>query len=64
MTGEQNLGGAPIASASPTTEEYRVLLPIDVDGRVYEYGQVVSLDMATAKLYAHALVRVETAGVK
>ncbi len=40
-------------------EHYRVLLPIDVDGEIYQYDQVVELDAATAKQFAHALVRVE-----
>jgi len=40
------------------TEKYRVLLPIDVDGTVYQFGQVVELTAETAKQYSHALVRV------
>jgi hypothetical protein len=39
-------------------KKYRVLLPIDVDGKVYQYGQVVELDATLAKDYSHALVRV------
>jgi hypothetical protein len=40
------------------TQKYRVLLPIDVDGTVYQFGQVVELDATVAKDYSHALVRV------
>ena len=40
------------------TQKFRVLLPIEIDGAQYPYGQVVELDLATAKLYSHALVHV------
>jgi hypothetical protein len=43
------------------TAKYRVLLPIDVDGKIFQYDQVVELDAETAKQYAHALVRVPAA---
>ena len=44
--------------------KYRVLLPISVNGATYQYGQEVELDVATAKQYAHALVRVEEETVR
>jgi len=39
--------------------EYRVLLPIDVEGHIYQFGSVVELDLETAKAYSHALLAVE-----
>ncbi len=39
--------------------KYRVVLPVEIDGQVYEFGQVVDLELATAELYAHALIAVE-----
>jgi len=50
-------GGAPATQAS--TAKYRVVLPIAIGEATYAFGQVVELDAATAKLYNHALVRVE-----
>ena len=38
---------------------YRVLLPVEIDGIVYNFGQVVELDLERAALYAHALIAVE-----
>ena len=35
--------------------DYTVGLPIEVAGRVYQYGETVELDDATAALYGHAL---------
>jgi hypothetical protein len=39
-----------------TTKRYRVTLPIDVDGRTYQYGDIAELEMETAIDYAHALI--------
>ena len=63
MTGEQNLGG-PVEKPATATDKFRVLLPIEIDGKVYGYGQEIELDMETAKQYAHALVRVESKEAK
>ena len=38
---------------------YRVVLPVDIDGRIYEYGSTIELDIETATLYSHALMAVE-----
>ncbi|MDE2097865.1 MAG: hypothetical protein KGL39_11500 [Patescibacteria group bacterium] len=38
---------------------YRVILPIEIDGKKYEHGSVVSLDMKTAEEYAFALLPAE-----
>lgn len=62
MSGEQNVGGTPKQpKPAGAMAEYRVLLPVDIEGRTYQYGETVELDAATAKAYAHALVRVEAA---
>jgi len=68
-TGEENVGmptqtkpgtvAAPPAQPDGAMAEYRVLLPVDIAGKIYQYDAVVALDAATAKTYAHALVRVE-----
>jgi hypothetical protein len=42
--------------------KYRVILPIDVDGTVYQHGHIVELDVETAKLYSHALIALEEKG--
>lgn len=39
-------------------KKYLVSLPIDVAGTIYQHGQTVELDDATAKLYVHALIAV------
>lgn len=38
---------------------FRVVLPIDIDGKLFQFGQTVELDVETAKAYSHALVRVD-----
>jgi hypothetical protein len=44
-------------------KRYRVLLAIEVDGRIYEFGETVELDAKTAWEYRHALmVACEDAG--
>jgi hypothetical protein len=43
------------------TEDYRVLLPVEIGGELYEYGATANLDAATAKAYKDALVRVADA---
>lgn len=40
-------------------KKYKVILPIDVAGIVYQHGSTVELDLETAKLYSHALMAVE-----
>lgn len=40
-------------------KKYRVTLPVEIDGVVYNYGDVVELDLEVAALYAHALIVVE-----
>jgi hypothetical protein len=40
-------------------KKFRVVLPIEVDGRIYEFGAVVEMDLETARLYSHALIAVE-----
>lgn len=37
-------------------KKYRVSLPIDVNGTIYQHGATVELDDATALLYSHALI--------
>jgi hypothetical protein len=39
--------------------KYRVLLAVDIDGRIYGVGETVELDDQTATDYNHALVAVE-----
>ena len=41
---------------------FRVLLPIEIDGRMYEFGSVVELDLETAGGYSHALIACEEGG--
>jgi hypothetical protein len=40
-------------------KKFRVLLPIEIDGRIYEFGSTVELDLETALLYSHALMACE-----
>ena len=40
-------------------ERYRVTLPIDIGGRIYQFGETVELDAETAAAYAHALIKEE-----
>ena len=35
---------------------YRVTLPIEIDGVIHNFGEVVELDLEIAALYAHALI--------
>jgi hypothetical protein len=37
-------------------KKYRVSLPIDLSGTVYQPGATVELNDETAKLYGHALI--------
>ena len=34
---------------------FTVVLPIEVNGRIYQHGATVELDAETAALYSHAL---------
>jgi hypothetical protein len=43
-------------------KRFRVLLPIEIDGRIYEFGSVVELDLETALAYSHALIACEEEG--
>ena len=36
-------------------KKFEVLLPIDVEGRIYQHGETVELDEEIALLYSHAL---------
>lgn len=38
---------------------YKVLLAVEIEGRIYGHGSVVELDLETAARYAHALIAVE-----
>jgi len=40
-------------------QKYRVVLPVEVDGKVYEFGSVVELTLDIAKGLSHALIAVE-----
>jgi hypothetical protein len=42
-----------------TKRQYRVILPVEIDGRVLAYGETVELETQTAVDYAHALIAVE-----
>ncbi len=37
-------------------KRYKVLLPIEVNGRIYQHGEMVELEENAAKLYSHALI--------
>jgi hypothetical protein len=39
--------------------KYRVTLPVDIGGRIWNFGEVVELDIETAAAYAHALIALE-----
>ncbi len=38
---------------------YRVILPVEIEGKAYGYGDVAELPMETAAEFAHALIAVE-----
>jgi len=40
-------------------KKFRVTLPIEIDGVMYEFGAIVELSDEQAALYAHALIAVE-----
>jgi hypothetical protein len=42
-------------------KNYRVLLPVEIDGRIYQFGETVELDVATAVEYSNALATCEAA---
>jgi hypothetical protein len=58
MNQEEN-AGAPATQPKPGTARYRVTLPVDIEGTIYQYGQTVDLDEATATAYSHALLSVD-----
>ena len=37
-------------------KKFKVLLPIEVNGRIYQHGEPIELEENTAKLYSHALI--------
>lgn len=37
------------------TKRFRVVLPVEVAGRVYQHGEIVELDEEMAEGYIHAL---------
>lgn len=39
-------------------KRYRVLLPIDVGGRIYQFGEEIELELDEAVKYSHALIAV------
>lgn len=40
-------------------KRYWVTLPVEIDGVVYNFGEIVELELEVAALYAHALIAVE-----
>lgn len=42
--------------------KYRVVLPIDIGGRVFHFGDVAEIDIETAIEYSHALIEIEEDG--
>jgi hypothetical protein len=43
-------------------KRYRVILPVEIDGKVYEYGHMVELELEQALAYAHALILLDVKG--
>jgi hypothetical protein len=41
---------------------YRVLLAIEVDGKIYQHGAIVELPSEIAVNYSHALIALEEKG--
>jgi len=42
------------------TRTYRVTLPIQINGRIFNFGETVELELDQALAYAHALIALET----
>jgi hypothetical protein len=42
-----------------TKRWYRVILPVEIDGRAFAYGETAELETETAVEFAHALIAVE-----
>ena len=40
-------------------KRYRVTLPVEIDGVIHNFGEIVELELEVAALYAHALIAVE-----
>jgi hypothetical protein len=40
-------------------KKFRVVMPIEVGGVIYQHGSTVELDSETAALYSHALIALE-----
>jgi hypothetical protein len=43
-------------------KSYLVLLPIEIDGKIYHRGEHIALELETAVLYGHALRAVVAEG--
>jgi hypothetical protein len=41
---------------------YRVLLPVEINGRIYQHGETVRLDLETAIGFADALIAMDEGG--
>jgi hypothetical protein len=39
--------------------KYRVVLPVEIGDRIYQFGEHVELDVETAAQYAHCLIAIE-----
>ncbi len=38
---------------------YRVVLPVEIAGRIYQFGEIAELDLETAIGLSHALIEIE-----
>ncbi len=52
-------GEAGRVMQEPEVRRYRTTLPVEIDGVVYQFGQVVELATERALEYAHALIALE-----
>lgn len=46
----------PAKTAAAPLRKFKVLLPVLIGGRTYQFGEMAELDVATAKEYSHALL--------
>lgn len=37
---------------------FRVILPVEIDGQIYNFGEVIQLDLEAAVGYSHALMSI------
>lgn len=42
-----------------SARKYKVILPFEVDGREFKYGEIAEFDIDTAAVYATSLIAVE-----